>query len=149
MRWTCRWWCAFHRRLVGKIVVLHPILNFAKGPTKETAQTEIPTKPWTKVVGDLMPLKLNRFEIFNGEIHYRDFYSDPKVNIFATQIHILAENLSNAKHQPEELPSTVEATCSGIYGGNATLHMKLNALKDVPTFEVKARAERYGYYEAQ
>src|ERR1700722_9317014 len=132
------WGALFHRRLVGKIMVQHPILNFAKGPTKETSQTEIPTKPWKKVIGDLMPLKINRFEILDGEIHYRDFYSDPKVNIYATQIHIVAENLSNAKRQPEELPSTVEATCSGIYGGNATLHMKLNALSDVPTFEVKA-----------
>jgi hypothetical protein len=135
---SVEWSAIFHGRLVGKIIVQHPILNFAKGPTKETSQTEIPTKPWTKVVGDLMPLKLNRFEIFNGEIHYRDFFSDPKVNIFAADIHILAENLSNAKHQPEELPSTVEATCNGIYGGHANLHMKLNALDTVPTFEVKA-----------
>jgi hypothetical protein len=135
---SVEWSALFHGRLVGKIAVQHPILNFAKGPTKETSQTEIPTKPWTKVIGDLMPLKLNRFEILDGEIHYRDFYSDPKLNIYATQIHIVAENLSNAKHQPEELPSTVEATCTGIYGGNATLHMKLNALSDVPTFEAKA-----------
>lgn len=78
------------------------------------------------------------FEISNGEIHYRDFYSDPKVNIFATDIHILAENLSNAKHQPEVLPSTVEATCDSIYSGHADLHMKLNALDTVPTFDVKA-----------
>jgi hypothetical protein len=135
---SVEWSAIFHGRLVGKIIVQHPILNFAKGPTKETSQTEIPTKPWTKVVGDLMPLKLNRFEINNGEIHYRDFYSDPKVDIVATDIHVLAQNLSNAKHQPEELPSTVEATCSGIYGGHANLHMKLDALSNVPTFEVKA-----------
>jgi hypothetical protein len=134
---SVEWSAIIHGRLVGKIIVQHPILNFAKGPTKETSQTEIPTKPWTKVVGDLMPLKLNRFEILNGEVHYRDFYSDPRLNIFATDIHILAENLSNAKHQPEVLPSTVEATCDGIYGGHADLHMKLNALDTVPTFEVK------------
>jgi hypothetical protein len=63
---------------------------------------------------------------------------DPKVNIFATDIHILAENLSNAKHQKEELPSTVEATCDGIYGGHATLHMKMDALNQYPTFTLKA-----------
>ena len=135
---SVEWSAIFHGRLVGKIIMLHPIINFAKGPTQETSQTDIPTKSWTKVVGDLMPLKLNRFEIIDGEIHYRDFYSAPKVNIFATDIHILAENLSNAKHQKEELPSTVEATCNGIYGGHASLHMKLDALDSVPTFDVKA-----------
>lgn len=135
---SVEWSAIFHGRFVGKIIVQHPVLNFAKGPTKETSQTEIPTKPWTQVVSDLMPLKLNRFEIFNGEIHYRDFYSDPKINIFATDIHILAENLSNAKHQKEELPSTVVATCNGIYGGHAYLDMKLNALASEPTFQAKA-----------
>jgi Domain of Unknown Function (DUF748) len=123
---------------VGKIIVMHPIINFAKGPTEATSQTEIKTQSWTKVVGDLMPLKINRFEIFDGEVHYRDFYSEPKVNIYATDIHILAENLSNAKRQPEVLPSTVEATAAGVYGGHANLHMKLNALDSVPTFDVKA-----------
>jgi hypothetical protein len=135
---SVEWSAIFHGRLVGKIVVLHPIINFAKGPTQETSQTEIPTKSWTKVVGDLMPLKLNSFEIVDGEIHYRDFYSSPKVNIFATDIHMLAENLSNARHQREALPSTVEATCNGIYGGRANLHMKLDALDSVPTFDLKA-----------
>ncbi len=135
---SVEWSAIFHGRLVGKIVVLHPIINFAKGPTPETSQTEIPTKSWTKVVGDLMPLKLNRFEILDGAIHYRDFYSSPKVNIFATDIHVLAGNLSNARHQQEVLPSTVEATCKGIYGGHASLHMRLDALDSVPTFDLKA-----------
>ncbi len=135
---SVEWSALLHGRLVGKIGVYHPVINFAKGPTKETSQTEIPTKPWTKVVSDLMPLKLNRFEIFEGEVHFRDFSSTPKVNIYATQIHILAENLSNAKHQKEELPSTVEATCTGIYGGRASLHMKIDALNHYPTFSVKA-----------
>ncbi len=135
---SVEWSALFHGRIVGKITVEHPVLNFAKGPTRETSQTEIPTKPWTQVVSNLMPLKLNRFEIVTGEIHYRDFYSNPKVDIFATEIHIVAENLSNAKHQKEELPSTVDATCDGIYGGHAWLHMKLNALAGNPTFEVKS-----------
>ena len=122
---SVEWKALFHRRIVGKIIVQHPIINFAKGPTKETSQTEISTQSWTAVVGKLMPLKINRFEILDGEVHYRDFASDPKVNIYATEIHILATNLSNALKQPVELPSTVEATCNGIYGGHASLHMKL------------------------
>jgi hypothetical protein len=85
-----------------------------------------------------MPLKLNRLEILDGEVHYRDFYSSPRVNIYATEIHMLAENLSNAQHQKEALPSTVEATCNGIYGGHATLHMKIDPLNQYPTFSVKA-----------
>ncbi len=133
---SVQWNALFHGKIVGEIVVGHPTLNFVKGPSEETSQTKI-SKKWTDVVGDLMPLKLNRFEINNGEIHYRDFHSSPKVNIFAKDIHIVAENLSNAKKNKELLPSTVDATAS-VYGGRATLKMKIDALNDVPTFDAKA-----------
>jgi len=84
-----------------------------------------------------MPLKINRLEINDGEIHYHDYYSDPKVDIFMKQVHILAENLSNAKNNKELMPSTAEATAR-IFGGNATLHMRLNVLSKIPVFEAKA-----------
>jgi hypothetical protein len=89
------------------------------------------------VVDDLLPLKLNRFEINNGEIHYRDLHSSPKVNIYSHDIHILAENLSNAKHHKELLPSSVLASAK-LYGGTASLKMKLDALNRVPTFDANA-----------
>src|SRR6202000_868455 len=38
---SVEWSAIFHGRLVGKIIVGHPIINFAKGPTKETSQTDL------------------------------------------------------------------------------------------------------------
>ena len=133
---SVEWGALFHGSIVAKINVQHPILNFAKGPSEATSQTHI-DKSWTQVVDNLIPFKLNRLEIFDGEIHYRDFYSNPKVDIFTRNVHIIAENLSNARHHKELLPSTAEATAD-VYGGKATLHMKLDALNKVPTFEAKA-----------
>jgi hypothetical protein len=133
---SVEWGALLHGSVKAKIKVQHPILNFAKGPTEATSQTHI-DKSWTRVVDNLIPFKLNRFEIFDGEIHYHDFYSNPKLDIFTKNVHILAENLSNAKHQKELLPSSAEATAD-VYGGKATLHMKLDALNESPTFEAKA-----------
>jgi hypothetical protein len=137
---SIEWGALFHGSIVAKIGVLHPIINFAKGPTEATSQTKI-DKSWTQVVDNLIPFKLNRLEISEGEIHYRDFYSSPKLDIFTKNVHILAENLSNAKHQKEQLPSTAEATAD-VYGGEASLHMKLDALNDKPTFEAKAELKK-------
>jgi Domain of Unknown Function (DUF748) len=133
---SIEWKEIFHARIVGKIIVDHPILNFVKGPSEETSQTKI-DKKWTTVVSRLMPLKLNRFEILQGEIHFRDFHSSPKFDIFTKNVHILAENLSNANKNKEALPSTVRAT-SDIYGGTAWVSMKMNVLNEQPTFEAKA-----------
>ncbi|MFI5171518.1 MAG: DUF748 domain-containing protein [Chitinophagales bacterium] len=133
---SVEWKALFHGGLVGEIEVESPVLNFVKGPTEETSQTDIDTA-WQDVVDELMPLKINRLEINKGEIHYRDFYSSPKVDIYSTDIHIVAENLSNATDNEELLPSPVTGTAK-IYGGRAKLNMKLDALAKVPTFDMNA-----------
>jgi hypothetical protein len=132
---SIEWKALFHGALDGKIIVDHPVLNFVKGPTEATTENKIDSS-WVDVVKNLMPLKLNRFEINHGEIHYRDFHSNPKIDLRAGNVHILAENLSNAKHNDEFLPSLVEARAD-VYGGKVNLRMKLNGLSRVPAFDMK------------
>jgi hypothetical protein len=136
---SLQWESLFHGRIVGKIEVDQPILNFVKGPTEETSQTKIDSS-WTDVVKKLMPLKLNKFEIVEGQIHYRDFHSKPTFDIYTNQVHILAENLNNAEKNKELLPSTITASAD-VYGGKATASMKMDALAKTPTFEGKAKLE--------
>jgi uncharacterized protein involved in outer membrane biogenesis len=134
---SVEWKALFNGRIVAEIEVENPVLNFVKGPTKATSQTGI-DKDWTEVVDNLIPLKLNRFEINNGEIHYRDLHSSPKVDIFTNNVHIIAENLSNAKHKKEELPSTAKAEAD-VYGGQVTLDMKIDPLNKQPSFDMNAK----------
>jgi hypothetical protein len=136
---SIQWESLFHGRIVGEIEVDQPVLNFVKGPTEETSQTKIDSS-WTDVVKKLMPLKLNKFEIVEGQIHYRDFHSKPAFDIYTNQVHILAENLNNAEKNKELLPSTITASAD-VYGGKATASMKMDALAKTPTFEGKAKLE--------
>jgi hypothetical protein len=133
---SIEWQALFDGALVGEIIVRRPKLNFVKGPTKTTTQTDI-DNDWIEVVDNLMPLKLNRLEITDGEIHYRDFHSSPKVNIYAKNVDVLAENLSNSKDKKEELPSSAKATAD-VYGGKARLNMKLDPLNRQTEFDANA-----------
>ena len=133
---SLQWASLFHGRIVGKIEVDQPVLNFVKGPSEATSQTKI-DKSWTDVVKKLMPLKLNKFEIVEGEIHYRDFHSKPTFDIYTKNVHILAENLTNAEKNTQELPSTVVASAD-VFDGKATASMKMDALAKSPTFDGKA-----------
>jgi Domain of Unknown Function (DUF748) len=130
---SLQWASLFHGRIVGKIEVDQPVLNFVKGPTEETSQTKI-DQSWMDVVKKLMPLKLNKFEIVEGEIHYRNYHSKPAFNIYTNDVHILAENLTNAEKNKQVLPSTVVASAD-VYGGKATSSMKMDALAKSPTFD--------------
>jgi hypothetical protein len=134
---SIQWKALFNGKVVAEIDVERAMLNFVKGPTKATSQTDI-DNDWTKVVDKLIPIKLNRFEINDGEIHYRDFHSSPKVDIEATRVHILAENLSNARRRKNSLPSTVKASAA-VYDGSVNLDMKIDPLAAAPTFDLNAR----------
>lgn len=133
---SVEWKAIFDGAFVGEIVVDRPKLNFVKGPSETTSQTKV-DKDWIDVVDNLMPLKLNRLEINNGEIHYRDFHSSPKVDIYSKNIQVLAENLNNSKDKKELLPSTVRANAD-VYGGKANLYMKLDPLNRQTTFDANA-----------
>ena len=134
---SVQWKALLKGRIVAEIEVERPILNFVSGPSKATSQTDI-DNDWTKVVDNLLPIKLNRFQINNGKIHYRDFHSSPKVNIEAGEVQILAENLTNAGQIKNTLPSTVKASAT-VYNGTVNLDMKINPLTAIPTFDLNAR----------
>lgn len=134
---SVQWKALLKGRIVAEIEVERPTLNFVSGPSKATSQTDI-DNDWTKVVDNLLPVKLNRFQVNNGKIHYRDFHSSPRVNIEAGEVHILAENLTNAGQIKNTLPSTVKASAT-VYNGTVNLDMKINPLTTIPTFDLNAR----------
>ena len=84
-----------------------------------------------------MPLKVNRFEVNNGELHYTDNTGKQKVDVALKETYILALNLSNVVDKTIELPSTVTARAKA-YEGTLTFNMKLNALNEQPTFDLNA-----------
>lgn len=133
---SVEWKALFKGEIVGEIEVEGPELNYVKGPTKATTQTSI-DKDWTEVVDELMPLRINRFEVTHGSIHYRDFHSTPRVDMALGNVYVLATNLTNADDKGTLLPATVYGTGT-LYEGNVTLNMRLNPLNKTPLFDMNA-----------
>ena len=133
---SIEWGAIFHGSFVGMLVFDSPELFFTKGRT-ELSQVRKDTSDFRNVLERLMPLKVNRFEVNNGTIHYIDNTSKPKVDISLKQTHILALNLTNVINKKVELPSTVTAQAS-VYEGTLNYNMKLNALAANATFELNA-----------
>lgn len=133
---SVEWKALFKGEIVGEIEVRGPQLNYVKGPTKATTQTSI-DKDWTEVVDELMPLRINRFEVNQGSIHYRDFHSAPRVDMALGNVYLLATNLTNADDKGTLLPATVYGSGT-LYEGNVTLNMRLNPLNKTPLFDMNA-----------
>jgi hypothetical protein len=130
---SIEWEALIDGRIVGELEFQDPKIKFIKEKV-EPKDIKNDTSDFRELLKDFMPLKVNRFEIFNGTIQYIDPTSKPKVDIQLDNAHVLAENLKSVK-DTALLPATVSAYAN-IYRGKMILNMKLDPLADKPTFDM-------------
>nr|AGU12347.1 protein of unknown function DUF748 [uncultured organism] len=131
---SIEWKSVFKGRLVGEVVLERPSIyilaasaDLDKEPSKES---------WTETVKDLMPITINRLQANHGKFNYLDFGASPNVNLYITDMQLTALNLANVEERKTQLPSSVTLTGTSIGNGKLKADMKLNALKDIPDFNV-------------
>jgi Domain of Unknown Function (DUF748) len=133
---SVQWAALFHHRIVARIYMQQPHLNFVNGPTSAQKQTGEDTS-WTKMLQSLTPFKLNELEIYDGEIHYKDDYSSPKVDLYISRLGAAATNLSNAQDQRLELPAGIRAHGNTIGGGTLDFHLQFNPMAPAPVYQLQ------------
>lgn len=136
---SIEWKALFKGSLVGELVFSSPKLIFTKNKT-EIGDVKKDTADFRRILKNFMPLRINRFEVNNGSIHYVDATTKPKVDVALKRTYILAQNLTNASDTKTTLPSTVTARASA-YGGTVSFNMRLNALAERATFDLNAEVK--------
>jgi hypothetical protein len=148
---SVQWGALLDGVIVSEIDVRRPKINFVTEPSGDEAKTadqkqakaqQSQTEPasnWTDVVKELTPFKINRFSISDGQVHYRDFGSEPKVDIYVQNIDAEARNLTNSEERPGALVSTFEARALAMKSGRIRLNGKVNPYAKAPTFDAAIR----------
>jgi hypothetical protein len=134
---SVEWAAIFKGAIVGEIYVNSPVLNFVKDKHKGE-DLKADTADFRDLIDDLMPLSINRFGISNGQIHFIDPYSNPKVDISMKDIEVTATNLSNVNDSNKLLPAHLTASAN-TYGGKFDMNVDFDALNKTPTFDMNAR----------
>ncbi|WAC15276.1 DUF748 domain-containing protein [Dyadobacter pollutisoli] len=133
---SVEWKALLKGSIVGELVFERPYLVFTKDKV-EPKEIVKDSADFRKVLDKFMPLNINRCELRNGMVQYKDFSSVPKVDIEMTDLHVLAQNLRNSYDSSSVLPATVNATAH-VYEGQLRVDAKLNPLADAPTFDMSA-----------
>ena len=136
---SLHWNALLNGALVGEVILKHPKINFAndKGNSKQDGSGA----DWTKTLNELIPVKINRFEVINGKISYKDFSTSPQIDVFVEDLNLLATNLTNIKSKNDTLPSTLEASGTSIGGGHLDVTAGMNAMKEVPDLDLNLEFE--------
>jgi len=133
---SIEWRSLLHGEVVSEIVFEKPYLLFTRDKVEPETLKEDSTD-FIELLEDLMPIKVNRFEVINGTISYRDLNTTPKVDVAMTDTYIVATNLRNAYDSSAVLPATIKARAT-VYEGDLELNLKLNPMARVPTFDLNA-----------
>ncbi len=136
---SIEWKALFHGKILGELEFFTPKLVFTKDKA-EIGEVAKDTNDFRKILKDFMPLKVNRFEVHDGSIHYVDETSNPKIDIFLENTYILVQNLKNTADSNVLLPTPVKLHAEA-YGGTFLLNMQMNALEQQPTFDMTAELE--------
>lgn len=125
---SVEWRALFNGKIVGELEFTRPKVLFTKDKV-EPDDIQKDTSDFKEILNDFMPLKINRFEVKQGEIHYMDENSSPKLDLFLDQAYILAQNLSSVQ-DTAILPALVDANAN-VYGGKLDLKVRLNPLENI------------------
>ncbi len=130
---SVEWKALWYGTLVGEIDFRSPKLNIVNGRTKETSQTDL-DEPWAQKIKQLFPLKINRFACYDGEVHYRDFSSNPKVDVAVDQVELAATNLTNSKKLSKSLIAEIVISGRPLKEGLAKAQISLDPYASKPSF---------------
>lgn len=137
MELSVDWHELFHGAVVGRVTANQPQVNFVNGPTPTNSQLEV-HQDWKQTLESLFPFNLNRFEINNGDIRYRDYHQNPKVDLYVTNLFATATNLTNSRNLTERLPAGLIAHGNTIGQGYLWMQLHLAPLAKTPTFKLQA-----------
>jgi hypothetical protein len=132
---SIEWKELFRGALVGEIEFIHPKLNFVEAPSSTQEQKAIDQSVMDRVK-ELFPLKINRFALVKGQIHFRNFAANPDIDIFLHDINLVARNLTNSAKISKSLVAKIKGKGRAMKTGLFHIEMNLDPFKEQPTYDL-------------
>jgi hypothetical protein len=159
---TLEWEALLAGKVVGKVVMIDPQLNFVDSADPASDQaggngnvyTGRPlgvaggaggagngsaSGPWLEMIRDLFPFRINAVAIHNGELHFRAFESKPPVDVYLSNVEGGIENLTNIHDEVTPLITTAHATALAMNQAPAEFDMKFDPFSYRPTFQLAVK----------
>lgn len=131
------WNALRHRRIVGRIFMDKPELNFVDS-TEESEKQSGAGAPWLQIIRDLFPFKINSAIIKDGEIHFLANKGTP-VDVYLTDVQAKLDNLGNIRDETTPLVSTVTASAVAMNHAKLEYKMTFDPFSYRPTYHMAMR----------
>ncbi|MEP5613857.1 MAG: DUF748 domain-containing protein [Cyclobacteriaceae bacterium] len=138
---SIEWSALMSGAIVGQVEMINPQINFVTA--KDTTQAQYGEDvDWTKPLKKLLPLRINRLVIEDGEMFFKNFQSRPQVDLYLREVDLSITNLTNAESTDKSLPSKLKASAISIGDGKLSVGGQLNVLKEIPDVDIDFEFEQ-------
>ena len=138
VNFALEWKALLQRRVVGRVLMDGPEINFVDASSEGEAQTG-GGGPWLLIIKDLFPFKINSAVIKDGSIHFRAYQTVKPVDVYISKLEATIDNLGNIRDETNPLVSTVQATGIVMDQANFEYKMTLDPFSYRPTFHMAMR----------
>lgn len=137
---SVEWRALLQGRIVAELELFTPKLNFVNAEAPAQRQTKV-DKSWTDTVRELVPFDINKVVIHDGQVHYRDLESKPRVDVFVKQLQATARNLTNSEKLGHSLYATMDASGVAMGSGKLRFDGRIDPYAKRPTFDMRMRLD--------
>jgi hypothetical protein len=138
VEFALQWDALRHRKMVGRVRMERPEMNFVDAPSDADSQTG-EGGPWLKIIRDLSPFRVNEAEVHDGSVHFRTYTTREPVDVYLSHLDATVDDLTNINDQTTPMVATVKATALAMDQARFEFQMKLDPFSYRPTFHVATR----------
>lgn len=131
------WRALFRGRVVAEADFRNPALHFVDS---ETGASQAGTgTDWRQAIQQLVPIRIDRLDIHNGQLHFHNFQSSPPVHLIMTELTGGFTNLTNADRSEDQIPARFHLDGLVLEDAQLELHGKLDPLGDFRDFTLSMK----------
>ena len=137
---SIHWGELLHGAIVGEIRFVDPVVNIFAQPSRGEEREQVPVD-WRAELEQLLPIRINKLEIVDGEVRIVDPYQKPKVDVTIADIFATATNLTNSREISDTLYARIEARGRPLGNAQMKVDMRVDPYAEKPTFDLDASVE--------
>ena len=133
---SIEWRALLDGALVGEVEMQRASLDFVAGPTPAHSQTGAGVD-WAGRLEELFPFSFDRVAVEEGQLHFRDPYRKPPVDVALHDVTIEARNLTNSRDLSARRPARVSLDGRAQRSGRAAAELEVDPFAERPDFRLK------------
>jgi hypothetical protein len=134
--WRALWQ---HRRVVAEVEFVAAELNFVDAKNKRQTQTGQGVD-WRDRLDALVPITLNELRIVDSTVSFRNFTSDPPVNLYANQLNATIFNLTNTSDAQGRRVAELNGTARLFDQAPLEVQARFDPFTEWEDFELRLRS---------